>query len=297
MFFGEIRFPMAVARLPLSKAPVAVLAAVVTSLAGVVGFTSPSPVAAKTFTIEATDTGNYSDSEFYPPDPSSSEYITGYLDLVLPDDDDDDDEELDVIFRDFFVFDLPAAPDGRTLKGATMRALNFLVENGQYSEQSVSIHGVLGSIDDLVNGSSSFANLGQGPSYSSASFYGSESPDSFSTYTFDAAGVALVNAALGGQIAFSGRNSLEEGGGVLGVYVYGQSEHSAQNPSVFLDLQYEDNGPAVPGPLPLFGAGAAWSWSRRLRAQNRMRGSSRATSRSTATVISTTSAATTTTMP
>ena len=284
---------MAVARLPLSKAPVAVLAAVVTSFAGVVGFTSPSPVAAQTFTIEATDTGNYSDSEFYPPDPSSSEYITGYYDLFLP----GDDKEIDVIFRDFFVFDLPAAPDGRTLKGATMRARNFLVENGIYYKQSVSIHGVLGSIDDLVNGSSSFANLGQGSSYSSVSFYGTESPDSFSSYTFDAAGVALVNAALGGQIAFSGRNSLEEGGGVEGVYVYRNSEHSAQNPSVFLDLQYEDDGPAVPGPLPLFGAGAAWSWSRRLRAQNRMRGSSRATSRSTATVISTTSAATTTTMP
>lgn len=284
---------MAVARLPLSKAPVAVLAAVVTSFSGVVGFTSPSPVAAQTFTIEATDTGNYSDSEFFPPDPSSSEYITGYYDLFLP----PDDQEIDVIFRDFFVFDLPAAPDGRTLKGATMRARNFLVENGQYSEQSVSIHGVLGSIDDLVNGSSSFADLGQGPSYSSVSFDGSEQPDSFSSYTFNAAGVALVNAALGGQIAFSGRNSLEEGGGVEGVYVYRNSEHSAQNPSVFLDLQYEDDGPAVPGPLPLFGAGAAWSWSRRLRAQNRMRGSSRATSRSTATVISTTSAATTTTMP
>ncbi len=285
---------MAVARLPLSKAPVAVLAAVVTSFAGVVGFTSPSPVAAQTFTIEATDTGNYSDSEFYPPDPSSSEYITGYYDLFDPS---NPDKEIDVIFRDFFVFDLPTAPDGRTLKGATMRARNFLVENGIYYKQSVSIHGVLGSIDDLVNGSSSFANLGQGPSYSSVSFYGTESPDSFSSYTFDAAGVALVNAALGGQIAFSGRNSLEEGGGVEGVYVYRNSEHSAQNPSVFLDLQYEDDGPAVPGPLPLFGAGAAWSWSRRLRAQNRMRGSSRATSRSTATVISTTSAATTTTMP
>lgn len=284
---------MAVARLPLSKAPVALLAAVVTSFSGVVGFTSPSPVAAQTFTIEATDTGNYSDSEFFPPDPSSSEYITGYYDLFLP----PDDQEIDVIFRDFFVFDLPAAPDGRTLKGATMRARNFLVENGQYSEQSVSIHGVLGSIDDLVNGSSSFADLGQGPSYSSVSFDGSEQPDSFSSYTFNAAGVALVNAALGGQIAFSGRNSLEEGGGVEGVYVYRNSEHSAQNPSVFLDLQYEDDGPAVPGPLPLFGAGAAWSWSRRLRAQNRMRGSSRATSRSTATVTSTTRAATTTTIP
>ncbi|MFM7265309.1 MAG: hypothetical protein ACKOZW_06925, partial [Cyanobium sp.] len=106
-----------------------------------------------------------------------------------------------------------------------------------------------------------------------------------------------VTAALGGQIAFSGRNSLESGGGVVGVYVYGQSEHSAQNPSVFLDLKYEDPGPAVPGPLPLIGAGAAWSWSRRLRAQNRMRGSSSATTRSTATVTSTTSAATTTTIP
>lgn len=285
---------MAVQRFSSSKAPAAVFAAVVTSLAGAVALSSPSPVAAQTLTIEAQDTGYYSDSQSFPPDPANSEYITGYYDLLDPD---DPDKEIDVIFRDFFVFDLPAAPQGRTLKGATLRALNFVVENGQYTEQSVFIHGVLGSIDDLVNGKSSFADLGQGPFYSSVAFDGSEPPDSFSSYTFDAAGVAKVNAALGGQIAFSGRNSLEQGGGLVGVFVYGQSEHSAQNPSVFLDLQYEDDGPAVPGPLPLFGAGAAWSWSRRLRAQNRMRGSSRATSRSTATVTSTTSAATTTTMP
>jgi hypothetical protein len=285
---------MAVLRFSSTKTPVAVFAAVVTSLAGAVALSSPSPVAAQTFTIEAQDTGYYSDSLDFPPDPGNSEYITGYYDLRDPE---NPDKEIDVIFRDFFVFDLPAAPQGRMLKGATLRARNFVVENGQYSEQSVSIHGVLGSIDDLVNGNSSFTDLGQGPSYSSVAFDGTELPDSFSSYTFDAAGVAKVNAALGGQIAFSGRNSLEQGGGVDGVFVYGQSEHSAQNPSVFLDLQYEDRGPAVPGPLPLFGAGAAWSWSRRLRAQNRMRGSSRATSRSTATVTSTTSAATTTTMP
>ena len=285
---------MTVLRFSSTKASVAVFAAVVTSLAGAVALSSPSPVAAQTFTIEAQDTGYYSDSVFFPPDPANSEYITGYYDLLDPD---DPGKEIDVIFRDFFVFDLPVAPQGRMLKGATLRARNFVVENGQYSQQSVSIHGVLGSIDDLVNGNSSFTDLGQGPSYSSVAFDGTELPDSFSSYTFDAAGVAKVNAALGGQIAFSGRNSLEQGGGVDGVFVYGQSEHSAQNPSVFLDLQYEDDGPAVPGPLPLFGAGAAWSWSRRLRAQNRMRGSSRATSRSTATVTSTTSAATTTTMP
>ena len=103
---------------------------------------------------------------------------------------------------------------------------------------------------------------------------------------------------LGSAIAFSGRNSREQGGGVLGVYVYGNSQHSAQDPSVFLDLEFTSpDNPSVPGPLPLIGAGAAWSWSRRLRAQNRMRGSSSATSRSTVTVTSTTSAATTTTIP
>ena len=285
---------MAVAHPPFSKAPVAVLATLVASLVGGgVSVWAPSPAAANTQAIEATDTGYYSNnSALYPHDPSNTEYITGYFDLL-----DDTGTEIDIIFRDFFVFDLPAAPEGKILKGVTMRALNYLVENGIYYKQTVSIHGVNGSIDDLVNGNSSFADLGQGPSYSAFTFYGTEAPDSFSSYTFDAAGVAKVNAALGGQIAFSGRNSLEEGGGVLGVYVYRDSQHSAQDPSVFMDLQFEDQGPAVPGPLPLVGAGAAWSWSRRLRTQNRMRGSNRATTRSTATVTSTTSAATTTTMP
>ena len=284
---------MAVAHSPLSKAPVAVLATLVASLVGGgVSVWAPSPAAAKTQVIEATDTGYYSDSTLFPHIPENTEYINGYFDLL-----DDVGTEIDIVFRDFFVFDLPAAPEGRALKGVTMRALNYTVVNGRYPEQTVSIHGVIGSIDDLVNGSSSFGDLGQGPSYSAFTFDGTETPDSFSSYTFDAAGVAKVNAALGGQIAFSGRNSLEQGGGELGVYVYRNSQHSAQDPSVFMDLQFEDQGPAVPGPLPLVGAGAAWSWSRRLRTQNRMRGSNRATTRSTATVTSTTSAATTTTMP
>jgi hypothetical protein len=246
-----------------------------------------------TVTLEAKDTGHYSDSEFYPPDPTDTSYITGYYDLVLP----PADQEVDVIFRDFFVFDLPALQPGKTLKGVTMRTRNYEVQNGAYPEQTVFIHGVLGSISDLVTGNASFTDLGQGPSYSSVTFTGSEPADGFSSYSFDSAGVTLVNAALGGQIAFSGRNSKEQGGGIVGVFVYGQSEHSAQNPSVFLDLQYGAPNPSVPGPLPLFGAAAAWNWSRRLRAQNRMRGSSRATTRSTATVTSTTSAATTTTIP
>ena len=286
---------MAVALAPFSKAPAAVAALVFSSLAGFVGLSaSPAHALNQVTTIEALDTGFYSDSEFFPPDPADSSYITGYYDLLLP----GPDKEIDVIFRDFFVFDLPAAPAGQTLKSVTLRALNYEIQMGQYTDQSVSIHGVLGSISDLMSGNSSFADLGQGPSYSSVSFNGSEPADSFSEYTFDAAGVSLVNAALGGNIAFSGRNSLEEGGGVVGVFVYGQSEHSAQNPSVFLDLEFkQEDNPSVPGPLPLFGAGAAWSWSRRLRVQNRMRGSSRATSRSTATVTSTTSAATTTTIP
>lgn len=286
---------MAVASVPLSKAPAALAALVVSSLTGFVGLSAaPARAATDVTTIEALDTGFYSDSVDFPSDPSDSNYITGYYDLFLP----GSDKEIDVIFRDFFAFDLPAAPAGKTLKGVTMRARNYAIEMGQYTEQTVSIHGVLGSFDDLLSGNSSFTNLGQGPSYSAVTFDGSESDSSFSEYTFDAAGVSLVNAALGGNIAFSGRNSLEQGGGVVGVFVYGQSEHSAQNPSVFLDLEFQsEDNPSVPGPLPLFGAGAAWSWSRRLRSQNRMRGSSRATSRSTATVTSTTSAATTTTMP
>lgn len=258
---------MAVARLSVFKAPAACLAVALSSLVGGVVLYTPAPAAAKTVTLEAKDTGYYSDSEFYPPDPSDTSYITGYYDLFLP----GTDTEIDVIFRDFFVFDLPEAEQGRTLVGVTMRALNYEVRNGMYPEQTVSIHGVLGSIDDLVTGNADFSDLGQGPSYSSVTFKGDEPADAFSSYTFDAAGVALVKAALGGQISFSGRNSLEQGGGVVGVFVYGQSEHTAQNPSVFLDLKYEDPRPPVPGPLPLFGAGAAWSCSRRLRARARQR--------------------------
>ncbi|MFM7264025.1 MAG: hypothetical protein ACKOZW_00180, partial [Cyanobium sp.] len=164
----------------------AVLATLAASVVGGVSVVAPAPAAAKTEVIEAKATGNYSDSEFYPPDPANSEYIAGYYDLFLP----GNDREIDVIFRDFFVFDLPVAPEGLTLNSVTMRARNYSVVNDKYPEQIMSIHGVLGSVDDLVNGLSKFADLGQGPSYSSATFDGSEDPDSFSSYTFDAAGVA-----------------------------------------------------------------------------------------------------------
>jgi hypothetical protein len=268
------------------------------------GLCSIAPAAATgltptTINILARDTGWYAD-QFYAHDPDVTDYMAGYEDLIGDDNDGDGNpDEIDIIYRDFFVFDLPSSAQDQELTSATLRTRNWVVNPGDpYKyEQTMTIHGVIGSIDDLVNGTSSFYKLGQGEVYGEADFQIVENPEDFTSYYLNAAGLQLLRDSLGGSVALSGRNSKEYGGGLVGIYVYGESQNNANYPSVFLDLTFSPRGEPVPGPLPLLGAGAAWSWSRRLRAQNRMRGSSSATSRSTTTVTSTTSAATTTTIP
>lgn len=270
------------------------------------GLLGAGPVAAvpvpTTVSILAGDTGWYSDNqEFFPHDIDNTDYMVGYIDLIGNVDSDNDGvlDEIDVVFRDFFVFDLPAALPGQALQTATLRTRNWEVNPGSpYSYvQTVGIYGVMDTIANLVDGNSSIDKLGQGPVYGQAVFYGSEDPEASTSYSLNAAALQLLSDSLGGQIAFSGRSDKEVGGGTQGVYVYGFSQNNANFPSVYLDLSFGPLAEPVPGPLPLIGAGAAWSWSRRLRAQNRMRGSSSATSRSTTTVTTTTSAATTTTIP
>jgi MYXO-CTERM domain-containing protein len=255
---------------------------------------SAGSLASSTMNILARDTGWYTDDEDFPHDPDITDYMAGYIDLQGP-----GGQEVDVIFRDFFVFDLPSAPAGQVLTSATLRTRNWVVNPGDPISyvQTMGIYGVIGSVDSLVNGTSSFNNLGQGDVFAQARFYGSENPAASTSYLLNAAGLQLLKDSLGGPVALSGRNNREVGGGVAGVYVYGDSQNNANYPSVYLDLTFNPDTPPVPAPLPLIGAGAAWSWSRRLRSQNRMRGSSSATSRSTTTVTSTTSAATTTTIP
>ena len=270
------------------------------------GLLSAGPVAASpvptTISILAGDTGWYSDNDqYFPHEVDNTDYMVGYIDLLANEDANGDGQidEIDVIFRDFFVFDLPTAPPGLALQSATIRTRNWEVNPGSPTSyvQTVSIYGVMDTISNLVTGNSSIDKLGQGPTYGDAVFYGSEDPEASTSYALNAAALQLLSDSLGNQIAFSGRSNKEVGGGTQGVYVYGMSQNNANYPSVYLDLTFDSKKAPVPAPLPLLGAGAAWRWSRRLRAQNRMRGSSSATSRSTTTVTSTTSAATTTTMP
>ena len=264
---------------------------------GSLGYAAPASAAgpgATTINILAKDTGWYSDNANFPHEPDDTDYRAGYIDLQGP-----GGVEIDVKFRDFFVFDLPVAPVGQVLRSATLRTRNWVVNPGDPIKyvQTMGIYGVIGSITDLVNGNSDFANLGQGTVYGEAQFFGTEKPADSTSYNLNAAGLQLLKDALGTPVALSGRNNKETGGGVAGVYVYGNSQNNANFPSVYLDLTFDSGTEPVPAPLPLIGAGAAWGWSRRLRLQNRMRGSSSATNRSTSTVTSTTSAATTTTIP
>ena len=52
---------------------------------------------------------------------------------------------------------------------------------------------------------------------------------------------------------------------VYGVYASGSNIYAATNGGLSIAQQSDPTPSAVPGPLPLFGAAAAFGWSRKLR--------------------------------
>ncbi len=229
----------------------------------------------------------------------NTDYTTGYVDVIAPNPDPNNPipVEYDVVYRSFFAFDFDSQAISQALAGgsskliaATLRTRNFDIKCGLntppptqncildpvYPEvQAIQVHGVAASADDLVNGLASFDDLGQGTVFASKKFPTVLQPTSVSSYKLNAAGLAYVNTYVNAlladpnldPLALSGRNTLEEGGSVESpIYVYGNSYNlPPSDQQVFLDLQFGPTNSAVPGPLPLFGAAAAWRWSRRLR--------------------------------
>jgi hypothetical protein len=244
-----------------------------------------SPAEAASVSVQAFDIGNYCgydqpDGIFYcdpSHDPSDTNTTTGYIDFSSAD--------IDVAYRGFFAFDLnsqaiaDALAANQQLTAATMRAKNFKVRCGvknptgsscppSFYGQTVSLYGVNGSITNLINGTSSFNNLGQGTAYAAVSFPAIPPEDGVTSFSLNPQGLAVVSSKLGQQLALSSRNNREVGQSSQSpIYVFGAPETPRSDLPVFLDLTFEaqGGGAAVPGPLPLLGAAAAWSWSRRLR--------------------------------
>jgi hypothetical protein len=124
--------------------------------------------------------------------------------------------------------------------------------------QTVSLFGFGGNISDLVSGASSYSALGQGPSFASLIYNISDS-NGAKTFTFNSSGVAYLNALVGAQAAITGDNP-------SGGYVFGFSNDDLLNATLTLN---EGSSQSVPGPLPVFGAAAAFQASRRLKSRIR----------------------------
>jgi len=192
---------------------------------------------AKALTITADDQGWYStDVINYPHVPANTNYTVG-TPPGFPN------------FRNFFVFSLPNSP-------ISSASLTVNTETVFADNQNVSLFGFSDSIADLVSGTSSYSALGQGPSFASL-IYNISDTNGTRTFTFNSAGVSYLNSLMGGQAAITGDNP-------SGNAVYAFSGNSRAT----LTLN-ESLSQSVPGPLPVFGAAAAFQASRRLKSRIR----------------------------
>jgi len=189
---------------------------------------------AKALTITANDQGWY--DNFNNHNTANLNYIVGTIPGLAD-------------YRNFFVFSLPNS----LISSASLTVNTADVDS---DSQNVNLFGFSGSIADLVSGASSYSALGQGPSFASLIYNISDS-GSIKTFTFNSAGVSYLNSLTGGQAVITGDNP-------SGGTVYGFSEEF----SATLTLN-EASSQSVPGPLPVFGAAAAFQASRRLKSRIR----------------------------
>ncbi len=197
---------------------------------------------AKALTITANDQGWYT--------PSSNIHFPDNLNYIVGNNGDD-------IYRNFFVFSLPNYPI--SFASFTVPTYTVTADN-----QTVSLFGFGGNISDLVSGTSSYSALGQGPSFASLIYNISDS-NGAKTFTLNPSGISYLNTLIGAQVAITGDNP-------SGGYVFWASNDGLLNATLTLNDGLPPSQ-SVPGPLPVFGAAAAFQASRRLK--SRIRQSSR----------------------
>lgn len=220
---------------------------------GIAASASLGSTPARALLINAADTGWYNNSGSH--DTGNANYVSGSFVLLQ--------------YRSFFVFDLVAAGITQSIVSATLYTDSYDV-NGE--NQLVTLYDYVGSIPDLVGGiggTGAFADLGSGAVYGNRLFSVSDSY-TVTSYGLNQAAIASLNASLNGLFALGAQND-KEGAGTYdsGTYVYGSS--GGFTGAVYLDVRFGDAASAVPGPLPIFGAAAAFGYSRKLRQAIRRR--------------------------
>jgi hypothetical protein len=137
--------------------------------------------------LNTTDRGWYDFSGTH--DPSNNNYIVGVTESIL--------------YRNFFVFDLSTVTDPVT--SATLRLwnpeLNVFPGTATYT-----LHEVTTSIPTLTAGTggvAAFNDLGDGPAFGSISVSAADA-GTFLLINLNAAGLAALNANLGGSFALGG---------------------------------------------------------------------------------------------
>jgi len=115
--------------------------------------------------------------------------------------------------RAFFVFDLPMAPVSMHVVAADLRLCVSSLDGVVGGIQRVTVTDVDSSVGALEDGTTAtFDDLGDGDPFGSR-LYSDADEGTCPEITLDADAINLINGALGGQFAFSLRNSEEEAAG------------------------------------------------------------------------------------
>lgn len=123
--------------------------------------------------------------------------------------------------RSFFVYDLPSAAAGQQVMAARLRLYSGPAGLGVSGESTISVHNVDGAVSDLENSTTPFASLGGGAALGSRTYTQAADADGgYREIELNAAGVAAINAALGGKYALSLLSSAEA---TDGVYAFAQT--------------------------------------------------------------------------
>ncbi|MBX9581571.1 MAG: hypothetical protein K2X87_14820 [Gemmataceae bacterium] len=189
---------------------------------------APAPAA----TLNTFERGWYDSTGFH--DPANDNYISGQLSGTE--------------YHDFFVFDLTGVSGPLTSASVTAFNPDFNNDSGG-GPLTFTLYDYTGSITDLINGTggvAAFADLGSGTALGSVVV--SDADDgAFVTVSLNAAGLAYLNANLGGEVAIGGALAPLDFVGFQYVYGFSGSGDPADG-NTFLTF---DTGAAVPAPAGL----------------------------------------------
>jgi len=171
----------------------------------------PFPAFSSPVTVNASDSGWYSEFGFH--NPSNTNYITGFTGSLVT--------------RSLFVFDLSSISG--VIVSATLRLPNFQSLSPDATE-TFAIFDVSTALATLTAGGSGltgiFADLGTGTTYGSGPTPGGVTLGTTQDFGLNAAGLAALNVALGGQVALGGALTTLSGQVLANEYAFGFSQDS-----------------------------------------------------------------------